>query len=214
MIGQTNAVEDINIKSSINYIEYIESTKTQYIDTGFINLSSKQRIVLSASIVNASAWTALMGNRITYNSNQDVCLSYYPTQNKMYLLFGNKEYSSGAIYSSSITLGSKLNFDITYDPNTKTMFGVFNGTNFSKSVTDTISLTYTKYLFAINQQGNAVDKNGQIRIYNCQIYSDDVLVRDFRPALDENNVACLYDEVSKTYFYNAGTGTFNAGAII
>lgn len=47
------------------------------------------------------------------------------------------------------------------------------------------------------------------RIYYAKIYVNDELVRNFKPALDENNVACLYDTVTKQYYYNAGTGTFN-----
>ena len=47
-----------------------------------------------------------------------------------------------------------------------------------------------------------------MKLYYCQIYENDVIVRDFVPALDSNNVACLYDRVSQTFFYNAGTGTF------
>ena len=46
------------------------------------------------------------------------------------------------------------------------------------------------------------------KLYGMKITINNVLTKDFLPALDSNNVPCLYDKVSKQYFYNAGTGTF------
>lgn len=37
------------------------------------------------------------------------------------------------------------------------------------------------------------------------------LIHDFRPALDGDGIACLRDEVSKTFYRNSGTGSFVAG---
>ena len=49
------------------------------------------------------------------------------------------------------------------------------------------------------------------RIYATKVYKDDVLVRDFIPVLDKDNIACMYDKVSGEYFYNQGSGEFIAG---
>jgi hypothetical protein len=38
------------------------------------------------------------------------------------------------------------------------------------------------------------------------------LVRDFIPAIDDNNVACLYERVEGKFYYNQGTGSFTAGS--
>lgn len=47
------------------------------------------------------------------------------------------------------------------------------------------------------------------KVYGCKVWQDSVLVRDFIPVLDWNNVPCMYDKVSGELFYNKGTGTFN-----
>ena len=47
--------------------------------------------------------------------------------------------------------------------------------------------------------------------YYCKIWNNGVLIRDFIPVKDMNNVICLYDFVSGTYFYNSGSGSFTAG---
>lgn len=39
------------------------------------------------------------------------------------------------------------------------------------------------------------------------------IILNFIPYIDENRVVCLYEKVSKTYFYNAGTGSFTIGSI-
>lgn len=46
-------------------------------------------------------------------------------------------------------------------------------------------------------------------LYYCKIWQGDTLVRDFVPVLDTEGVACLYDNVSKEYFYNSGSGEFS-----
>ena len=65
------------------------------------------------------------------------------------------------------------------------------------------------FLFCSSKGTNVSAGKSRMKLYYCKIYESDVLVRDFIPVLDQNNVACLYDLVSQTFFYNAGTGTFN-----
>ena len=47
--------------------------------------------------------------------------------------------------------------------------------------------------------------------YNFRLYDNDVKIMDLIPVKDSNNIVCLYDKVSKTFFYNQGTGNFTAG---
>ena len=79
--------------------------------------------------------------------------------------------------------------------------------------------TRTLYLFAgnseqTNKPGNA-DWYANARIYGCEIWEGDVLVRHFIPVVDTNGVACMFDTVSRTLFRNgrtdAGTAPFTAG---
>ena len=44
-------------------------------------------------------------------------------------------------------------------------------------------------------------------LYAFDIYESNVLVHSYRPALDGNNVACVYDGVSDEYLYHSGGGT-------
>ena len=74
-----------------------------------------------------------------------------------------------------------------------------------------VSNTNTIYLFANNIGMNFVKDIckdrvliGEYKVWNTQ----DVLLIHLRPCLDTKGVPCMYDEVSKRYFYNQGTGTF------
>ncbi len=65
----------------------------------------------------------------------------------------------------------------------------------------------TIWLFNLNSSENlTMWFNGDW--YYTKIWDRDTLVRDFVPALDENDIPCMYDKVSETYFYNQGTGNF------
>lgn len=50
--------------------------------------------------------------------------------------------------------------------------------------------------------------------YYCKIWNGSTLVRDFVPVQTTFGEICLYDKVSKTYFKNAGTGSFTAGPVV
>ena len=65
------------------------------------------------------------------------------------------------------------------------------------------------YLFNISQGGTAENRFGKFKLYYCKIWQGDTLVRDFVPVLDTEGKACLYDNVSKEYFYNSGSGEFS-----
>ena len=53
-----------------------------------------------------------------------------------------------------------------------------------------------------------------LRLYSLQIYQNNILVHDYVPALDANNVVSLYDKVDGAFLYNAGTGELVGGPII
>ena len=64
---------------------------------------------------------------------------------------------------------------------------------------------------ALNSGGEVDERKLSAKLYRCQVYDNDTLIHDFRPALDGDGIACLRDEVSKTFYRNSGTGSFVAG---
>ena len=81
---------------------------------------------------------------------------------------------------------------------------------------DDISYTITKdfahtnirfYIFARSLNGEALTKNYK-KCWYYNIYIDDILTRNFIPALDPTGRPCMYDTITKQPFYNQGTGEF------
>ena len=58
---------------------------------------------------------------------------------------------------------------------------------------------------------NMINSNGIFKLYYFTIRQNGETVRDFRPAIDEDGVICLYDNITNKYYYNSGTGSFISG---
>lgn len=65
----------------------------------------------------------------------------------------------------------------------------------------------TWYVFARNQSGVA-NNFAKMRIYRLRIERNGVVQRNFIPVIDWNDRPCMYDRVSRQLFYNQGTGEF------
>lgn len=186
--GQTSL-----LPSGYRQIEYIESTGTQWIDTG----------------VKATYYTGFCIDFITYDSISTI-------GNKV--VFGAKE---GPAYSLSTYSpeGKKGTFTLGYvaksanmTPERQTISlrsGVLTDPlgNESKFSTITIAHQYSIPIFAYRNNG-AISSMSSVRLFSMQFYQGEELIRDFIPCLDHQNTPCLYDTVSKQTFYNQGTGEF------
>jgi len=185
-------------EDTINYVDYIESTGTQYIDTGR-KPDSNTEFELSMAITDVSANHAIMGARTTSSSGR-YNIFYYQQDIRW-------DYEAATTFTD-ISYTNNAIINITKNGNQTTI----QTGNTTKTITDStteFSTPYNMYLFTLNSQGALDDRYAKMRVYYFKIYQNDVLVRDFKPALDENDVPCLYDTVTKQYFYNTGTGTFN-----
>lgn len=199
-IIETDSSGKIRTHSDIIFVEYIESTGTQYIDTGIVANQDTKLEILAATTDDVSDASSGMGfipygAGIAYNSSAFEC---YSQSNQFEFNYGTQNAFIG-----TAKIGEKIS--ILQDKN---ILNIMIG-----SVQHSYSFNYTSFetprtitLFAINR--NPV-MPGKARIYSCKLYDNGVLVRDFKPALDDNNIPCLYDKVTQQYFYNAGTGTFN-----
>ena len=190
------------VGNGVNYVEYIESSGTQYIDTGF-KPNSNTRIVIDLDIESKTNQQALFGARTAYKSNW-FALYTYPSVSGYEDGYANQATTPTATYTGRVLIDKNKNATSV------------NGAQISSFTSASFTAQYTLYLLSLNNAGTdfTVSCPTYAKLYSCQIYDNGTLVRDFRPALDPDGVACLYEKVSKTYYYNKGTGTFTAGASI
>ena len=89
------------------------------------------------------------------------------------------------------------------------------GDTTSSPIVGTTVNTRTTYTMGGVKNGSTINYNNFMKVYYNRIYNaNNELIQDLRPCLDPNNVACMYDMVTGTYFYNQGTGEFIAGDIL
>jgi hypothetical protein len=113
------------------------------------------------------------------------------------------QYKGSIIYTSN----APNDYDLVI---TEIPYITINGEQTSGETPESYSCELPFYIFGMNKYGS-VYKIANMKLYYIKIWDNGTLVRDFIPVLDENNVACLYDKVSGTYYYNAGTDDFVAG---
>ena len=200
-----NTIYSISGGGGSNTTPYLKSSGSQYIDTG-IKPDEDTSIVCDffidiEQLNKASSWqTIFAGNDgNTVNSLQ---FSFNPSASKL-------TYQDGSAYSDvdgrfitpiDIHRASVVKGVCTFDKLT-----MFNWT------IGTFTGGHNIYLFAGNTNGTA-EGLASICLLGCKIYSGNTLVADFVP-VNNNGVACLYDNVSQTYFTNQGTGSFTYGEL-
>lgn len=164
--------------SSIPYteLEYIQSSGTQYIDTGIMFDVTNCKIIMDFQYVTPSVNTWFCGVNMNFE---------------------------GGIDTNTSVFYAKAGF--TYSENDTSKRVTATGIN-------TTTLSANTYMFARNWSGQYGPAS--IKLYSAQVYKNDVLVRDFIPIKDLAGTVCLYDKISATNFYNAGTGNFIAGGAV
>ena len=189
-------------------VEYLESTGTQYVDTG---VKPDDTTVFSAEgLFDYAASATRFGTRDSFKVASFTFLSV----------------SRG--FRSSIGSGSDsvVNSFFETKKNAKTIEldgpgragrAVFvDGTNESATSATSgtaFSCSHSFLLFAFNDGGTVILATGS-RISACTIVKSGVLLRDFIPVRvgsGSSAVGYLYDRVSGTLFGNAGTGAFTIG---
>lgn len=176
--------------------EYIESTGTQYLDTGF-KPNQDTRVVMDTSVSNAEGVLFCV---VGINST---LFGLQPSNGKWYVYYG----TNGALSSATVSAGVRHTVDLN-----KNQFYV-NGSLIHTMTSVTFNCGYPLPIGCMNTTGTY----GYIlpfTMYSCQIYDNVTPARDYVPVTDANGVACAFDRIGNKTYYNAGSGSFIAGAAV
>ena len=163
---------DPHVPDEYQEVEYLESTGTQYIDTGYKpNGSTKVETLLETKDIPTS-------NKFFYGSRNNVGNSGLAcgTQPKLIGAYGsNNEFNVDAISANKkyrITQTNELiiNNNVIYS---------YSKQNFSGS--------YNFLIFAVNNGTNGVDFKSNYKFYNMKIYDNGVLTRYFVPVVRKSD---------------------------
>ena len=175
-------------------LQYIESTGTQYINTGFKPNQDTRVIFSGYNLSTSSSW--IYGTRHA-NGNTQFCANGQNTY--------SVRYGTGSAQLGTLPVGD---FDIDQNKNAYS----YNGTT-GTITAQTFACDYPMYLFAINAAGSVSTGRFTGRLYSCQIYDNGVLIRNFIPCQDSTGEVGLWDIVNSEFYPNLGTGEFVAGAV-
>lgn len=188
------------LPSAYQEVEYIGSTGTQYINTGFIP-DQDTKVDITFKFNSFNNLKMLFGARISNSSNSfAVGLT---SSNKIRDTYNN---------SGSVEIG-------TYDTQKHTIIKDKNNTYLDDVLVRTYSYAsftpnLTMFLFGTNaSEGNIGTYLIQAIIYGCRIYDNDVLARDLVPCYRKSdNKPGMFDVVNKVFYVNQGTGEFSLPA--
>lgn len=182
------------------FLEYIEFDGKSYIDTGVIPSNNME-------FETGVMFSLVQSTNLSVIASRDGEKRYQPIgvyQNKWSASIGSGYDANG----SSVSTNTK--YDLRSVVSNGDSISLYSGNTLVSSLTSSGGVpTKSLYLFARNF--SPVDSYVTGRLYYCKIWDNGVLIQDLRPALDPNGKVCMYDTVTKQYFYNAGTGELKAG---
>ena len=173
-------------------LEYIESTGTQYIDTD-IKSKITTKIEMMFQCTSYTDYSCLVGSVIAGNVNSRFYINQ--SNNKFNIAYGDPVIDTINVDNSIHTVVFN-SISCLIDNNSYNVSShIYNNNNLNI------------FLFAQNNSGS-VSSKGNFKIFYCKIWDNDILVRDYIPVKDMPGITCLYDKVTKQFYYNKGTGRF------
>lgn len=210
-------------KEDVEYtkLEYIESTGTQYIDTKCLP-TSEIAIEIDFQIIGASTsdtWQPIFGFRKYGTDIKTDIASYYNLSQKTMLAYAHgsddlNTIDSGTPLTQAVNNRTQLRFDNTGAYENGVQRIAVSEKEFAETDEQNSIVLFAISTFNESYNRRALERKQKMKLYSMKFYKGEELIKNFIPVLDTSNVACLYDKVSKTYLYNAGTGSFTAGSVI
>lgn len=180
------------LPSRYTQLRYIQSSGTQWIDTGFVP-TAKTKIEFDFEYTDLTA----------QYSGLFVSGSWF-----MYGINGNHEIYLGTQYAIGDT-ATKDRTLVTIDGVNKV--ATIGNKSYSFSEASFTKPSVTLPIFVLND-GSAKRNYCYMKLYSYKIYDDGTLIRNFVPALRHDSygsLAGLYDLVNNVFYTNAGSGSFS-----
>lgn len=189
----------MSLPSGYKRLEYIQSSGTQYVDSGF-KTNNNSRVILDFE--PTAAYSRIVGIFGTRDENSGTAANMFVFWNN-----GTNTFRSDYFGTQKTMSVSTLLVRHTVDKNKNvTTIGSVSASN----AASTGQCSNNLYLFCTNAAGTA-NYFSKFKLYSCKIYDNGTLVRDFIPCQKPDGTIGLLDDVNSVFYGNSGTGTFEAG---
>ena len=187
-----SAIAEAGLPEGYLQLSYIQSTGTQYIDTGFKPNSSTRVVAEFASA--ASGTFAFFGTRDSETTNAYILWQLSQTSVR-------SDYGAGQVQQTVDDTFER----VTVDKNKATCT---YGSTPIENEASTFSCANNLLIFTTSTAGVVDERKASMRLFSFKLYDDDLLIRDFVPVKNESDKVGLYDLVEEKFYANAGTGAF------
>lgn len=181
----------MSLPSGYKRLEYIQSSGTQYIDTGF---KPNQNTKIELDVLSAEGTSS----NIPYLFGAQDSNNYFVAT--WVLGYGSGMVTTGInLYDGEFHVVKVENGALYKD-----------GTVIAQGTASAFSISVPIFLFAVNSSRQSTGY-GACKLRSCKIYDNGVLVRDFIPCKNASGVIGLWDDMNSVFYQNAGSGTFTSG---
>ena len=181
----------MSLPSGYKQLEYIQSSGTQYINTGF---KPNQNTKIELDVLSEEGTSS----NIPYIFGAQDSNNYFVAT--WVLGYGNGMVTTGInLYDGEFHVVKVENGALYKD-----------GSIIAQRTVSSFSIGVPIFLFAVNSSKQSTGY-GACKLRSCKIYDNGTLVRDFIPCKNVSGVVGLWDDVNSTLYQNAGSGTFTAG---
>lgn len=178
-------------------LQYLASTGTQYINTG-----------IAPDFAGGDSIEIRFTNTESYTGPQPCVFGSRETGlvNGIYTAFYGITFCGTSTQSQvSYALSTTRDYTIHIDDNTI----IRNGTVLA-ATPERVTCGLPIFLFALNNYGTGTyGIYSGLKLYDWKYWRNGTLAQHLVPVLDRSGVPCMYDTISRTLVYNAGTGSFD-----
>lgn len=205
----------IPILSGVNFVEYLQSTDTQYIDTGVVATQDIDAIAEFEWITGTNPGQAIGARSGSFSDMYNcIYIATHMDSTDAVSCIKSKGYLGGSYISKRGKVIARTKTSFGAD-GYNTFISTINGSSYVKAqgANGNFASNGTMTMFKARFNGS-VGSTGRIKIYRITILEKKTPIKDFLPCIDGNGVACMWDNIAQEYVYNSGTGDFLYGSAV
>ena len=184
----------MSLPSGYKQLEYIQSSGTQYIDTGF---KPNQNTKFEVDLAITNTGCHVFGARTAYLNKAFVL--FWASNSEFCIQMADSDFNGG-------TFDTTKRYKVTM-------------TSSQLFLDDNLQVSYSVGDFQCEQDAwlmscysSSASEYARGKLYSAKIYDGNTLVRNFIPCKNPDGVIGMWDDVNSVFYGNAGTGSFAAGA--
>lgn len=199
-----------NLPSQYQRVEYLQSSGTQFINTG---VKASNGLAVQAKVINTENPQGHGINHVFLGARTSATNRFFTW---VFDGQGGIYYGYRDVYGS---IGKTWRAQTVYEFTSTITDSVFSieclgeyGWSWSRQITQQFAGDVNLYLYACNDWNSSASNLLKGKVFYCTIEKDGVLIRDFIPCYRRSDLKPgMYDKVTKQFYTNSGTGEFTVG---